>query len=877
MGLLLVAALVLVGLASHRARAFSGGLNLGQAGPQNFAVLSLGSPTDVSITGPSSEGGGVANVGVPAGGGFSMSDGSVGGAVYLNTAAKANVSGPSVISGGIVQNAATDAQLAQAVQDAKAASAFWGAQPATISSPTSINLGGGSMTINGGPGTNVLNLSMLVLNGSATVTLNAPAGSLFIINVTGKFALSGTSHVFATGGISQFCVLYNILGAGEQVAFSGGLGSGNIPRTSIDGILLAPQRDIALSPGLVNGEIIGGGKQINITSGGEIRDNSVCPAPAISCPTNVTRPADSGKCSAVVTFTVTASSTCSAVTVTSTPPSGTAFPVGTTTVTSTATDSSGQSSTCSFTVTVVDTQPPAITCPSNISVNTAPGTCSAVATYNPTATDNCAGVKVSASPPSGSTFPVGTNTVMVTATDASGNTATCSFKVTVTDNEKPQITCPSNITKGTDAGKCSAVVTYSATATDNCAGVGTVSFTPPSGTAFAVGTTHVTATVSDAAGNTATCGFDVTVNDTEKPQLACPSNITKNSDVNSCGAVVTYTATVKDNCDGTTDQVTFSPPSGTMFPVGTTTVMATAHDKAGNTASCSFTVTVLPPAPPCDQESPLLQGRVFFSTTFTPNQPGFVQGPTMNVGLDAGASQFGGLANAAFISPTVAPFKVYEYHGYIPGFSEVGSFDSVRKVYLIMFSPLVSGNIWVVNPNSPNANPNTTASFRNMVNVRDGLFTPPATPSGGTLNGTYVIRMLFSHPFLPTCGAAGGYTITGLDFSGSEGNLYNNTYPSPGSPSAQRLNSAQWSAQAGPPPPSPNVIPPGWMAQTIVQFQQDAGKSFHLFVDGTYGDTCGNNLKTFSIHPEGDPSPGDQAGAFAAGGTGALPFEPSPE
>src|SRR5579872_4182000 len=188
--------------------------NLGQAGPQNFAVLGLGSPTNVSITGPSSVTGAVANVGVPASGGFSMSDGLVSGTVFVNTASKPNVSGPSTISGGITQNAATDARLAQAVTDAKNASTNYGALHATITSITAINQNGGNLTITGGPGVNVLNLSMLVLNG-ATVTLSAPAGASFVVNVTGKVALQGTSIINLDGGLTPFNVLYNVLGTGE--------------------------------------------------------------------------------------------------------------------------------------------------------------------------------------------------------------------------------------------------------------------------------------------------------------------------------------------------------------------------------------------------------------------------------------------------------------------------------------------------------------------------------------------------------------------------------------------------------------------------------------------------------------------------------------
>ena len=75
---------------------------------------------------------------------------------------------------------------------------------------------------------------------------------------------------------------------------------------------------------------------------------------------------------------------------------------------------------------------------------------------------------------SGSTFPVGTTTVTYEVTDATGNTADCSFIVTVNDNEDPTITCPANITVNVDAGTCGAVVTYTPpVGTDNCPGATT--------------------------------------------------------------------------------------------------------------------------------------------------------------------------------------------------------------------------------------------------------------------------------------------------------------------------------------------------------------------------------------------------------------------
>src|SRR5262249_57324049 len=134
---------------------------------------------------------------------------------------------------------------------------------------------------------------------------------------------------------------------------------------------------------------------------------------------------DPNACSAVTTFTVSASDNCSGVTVASTPPSGSSFPKGVTTVTSTATDASGNTASCTFTVTVNDTQPPAIVCPADMTIPTAAGQCSAVGNYVVTASDNCPGVVVVSNPPSGSTFPKGATTVTATATDASGNQSSC--------------------------------------------------------------------------------------------------------------------------------------------------------------------------------------------------------------------------------------------------------------------------------------------------------------------------------------------------------------------------------------------------------------------------------------------------------------------
>jgi hypothetical protein len=178
-----------------------------------------------------------------------------------------------------------------------------------------------------------------------------------------------------------------------------------------------------------------------------------------------------------------------------------------------------------------------ITCPSNFVL----WTCSpngAVVTYTVGASNICGGtVSVSCSRPSGSTFPVGTNTVTCTATalNAAGlpiGTATCSFTVTVIlDTQAPRITCPTNFVVWT----CSpngAVVNYSVPATDDCDPNPIVTCTRPSGSSFPPGTNVVTCTARDTCGHQTNCSFTVIVRvDTLPPQLTCPSNII----VRTCG------------------------------------------------------------------------------------------------------------------------------------------------------------------------------------------------------------------------------------------------------------------------------------------------------------------------------------------------------
>jgi hypothetical protein len=288
--------------------------------------------------------------------------------------------------------------------------------------------------------------------------------------------------------------------------------------------------------------------------------------------------------------------------------------------------------TCGGTVNIVfsmdDNEPPVAICPSDITVNNDQGQCGAVVSFAIDATDNCPGVTVAANPASGSFFGLGTTAVEVIATDASGNKDTCYFNVTVNDTEDPVANCPSNITTGNDQGQCGALVSFTATAADNCPGASVIT-NPVSGSFFGLGTTQVEVIATDAAGNKDTCYFNVTVNDTEDPVAVCPSDITVNNDAGQCGAVVSFAIDATDNCPGAT--VIANPASGSFFGIGTTPVEVIATDASGNKDTCYFSVTVNDTENPvADCPSDITTGNdqgqcgatVSFSVSATDNCPG---------------------------------------------------------------------------------------------------------------------------------------------------------------------------------------------------------------------------------------------------------------
>ena len=282
----------------------------------------------------------------------------------------------------------------------------------------------------------------------------------------------------------------------------------------------------------------------------------------------------------------------SSVTVTQSVATNTLLFLGTNWVVLAALDAGTNVAYCTNYVLVVDMTPPVITCPADFSIPNDPGRAlRSNVTFAAVASDACSPPLVVCVPPSGSTFLLGLAAVTCTATDDGGNTAQCQFAVTVVDAEPPQPACSGNLTLSADTSRCSkSNVTYAVSATDNVA-VTNVACLPPSGTTFAVGSQVVTCTATDSSGNTAACGFIVTVTDNENPQITCSGDLMTDRDSGHFSkSNVTFVVTATDNCGVT--NISCVPPSGATFPVGTNLVICTATDGGSNQTACSFHVTV---------------------------------------------------------------------------------------------------------------------------------------------------------------------------------------------------------------------------------------------------------------------------------------------
>ena len=289
--------------------------------------------------------------------------------------------------------------------------------------------------------------------------------------------------------------------------------------------------------------------------------------------------------------------TCGIASLTVSPAAFTCANLGANPVTLTLTDAYGNVSTATATATLTDNLAPTAVA-KNLTLHLdANGLANVTAAQlNDGSSDNCGVASVALEKTSFDCSNLGTNAVLLTVTDASGNVSTTTATVTVVDDLLPTISAPATVSVSTDAGQCTAsgVALGTAVAADNCSA--TVTNNAPA--TFSKGSTTVTWTATDASGNVTTATQTVTVTDTEKPTIAAPAAVSASTNASQCSAtgVALGNATAGDNCTG----VVVSNNAPAIFAKGITTVTWTATDAAGNVATATQLVTVN------DTEKPML-------------------------------------------------------------------------------------------------------------------------------------------------------------------------------------------------------------------------------------------------------------------------------
>jgi hypothetical protein len=300
------------------------------------------------------------------------------------------------------------------------------------------------------------------------------------------------------------------------------------------------------------------------------------------------------------TVDIGSSDTCGIASYTLSPNSFDCSNLGSNDVTLTVTDFSGNSSSCTSTVFVVDITRPILTScqQADITVttsNTIQNNCFTEVFYplNVTGTDNCGEVTIMYDPPSGSNFFVGTTLVTARAIDTSGNLSldTCTFNVTLIDDTPPAVVCQDTTIQLDAFGNASISITdvldYS---DDNCT-VQTVTLDIDSFDCSNIGANTVTLTATDFYGNSGFCTATVTVEDDIAPVAVC-QDITVQLDAMGIASIM-----VVDIDGGSSDicgiaAFSVSPNTFDCSNVGPNTVTLTVTNFSGYSSSCNATVTV---------------------------------------------------------------------------------------------------------------------------------------------------------------------------------------------------------------------------------------------------------------------------------------------
>lgn len=389
--------------------------------------------------------------------------------------------------------------------------------------------------------------------------------------------------------------------------------------------------DMTFSQSITPGDLVSGGvNTITITATDDSGNTGTCnfqlevidvEDPSITCPSNQQQFANSA-CNITLddyTNDAVVSDNCSTlgnINITQTPTIGTVISGAGSVqlVTLTAEDEAGNTASCDFEVTVVDTISPVPSCPADDTVSVTAGGC----VYELTdiagsvgASDNCSSfgdLIITQDIPVGTNLSAGSHEVIIDATDESGNTGSCIFKLEVEDLEDPVIVNCAPDTSVVANADCEGVLgdyTDILDLTDNCDAFNDLVVTqnPAIGSPIS-STTTVILTVTDLSGNTSNCSIEVEIADTEDPDIVCPTEFIVSVDSNCDFDAPDLSSEISgtDNCSTFSNMTISQDPAPMTALNGATQVEVFLTDESGNEASCLISVIpddIVPPTIDC--------------------------------------------------------------------------------------------------------------------------------------------------------------------------------------------------------------------------------------------------------------------------------------
>ena len=489
----------------------------------------------------------------------------------------------------------------------------------------------------------------------------------------------------------------------------------------------------------------------------------IVPPIIANCPLDITL--FTGNCTAEADWTIPAvNDNCALDSMVVNIESGSIFSEGVDTVIYTAYDIWGNTTVCTFTVTVVDTVLPVFgPCPPNIDIlNNEEGPCALTVDWVvPTATDNCDPdplVTYSSAP--GSEYPAGFTTVYIYATDPSGNQDTCSFVIFI---QAPPLGLENN-PPNQEFIACDAVAFWVPPSPTGVCGPTTITSTHEPGDTFAVGVTTVIYTVTDTLGNTATTSFTITVTESDAPSINCPPSpiqvnisgiilndqglfIEEATTVQGCNGILLdfQSPVAADNCESPVVQQVGGPTPGSFFGIGPHVLVFQASDEAGNTLECVINVEIFPLEPlnptisdaiACEGDNvtltaPLIAGAVY---NWTGPEAPYPQINTLTI-VDLDLSLTGIYTVQAIINGCITPLdSALVRQGLQPNALDDPNFEVATNAVLQDINVLLNDQY-----EADDITITLLTPLEGLVNDGNGLFTYTAGEANGRVNFIYEI------------------------------------------------------------------------------------------------------------------------------------------